>query len=143
MKHVIYIYRFLVFVSITMFICLVPMSVSALPSDITLSDTTFIKACEPGGVAVNTPVCSDVKNEVSQNNNPVVGIIKDVIDIISFIVGVASIIIILVSALRLIISNGDSKVMAEARMGLVGAVIGLVVVVFAQLIVIFVLDKVG
>ncbi len=106
------------------------------------SSGDFIHACDSGQLAANTVVCSDVQKQTTSSSNIVVRIIKDAINIISYIVGVAAVIIIIISGFRMVISGGDSKTVNEARNGILAAVIGIVVVVFAQLLVVFVLNKI-
>jgi hypothetical protein len=84
-----------------------------------------------------------VHNETTKKGNLVVQIIKDVINGVSFVVGVAAVVIILISGLRMVVGAGDANTITEAKKGLLGAVIGIMVVVLAQSFVIFVLDKLG
>lgn len=117
--------------------------VSALPVN---GFSSFIPACSDANVTnnpaiTNSTVCSDVKSQ-GANNNIFITLIRDVIDVISFAVGVAAIYIIVIAAIKMIGSGGDSKAAADARRGIVGALAGIVVVVFAQTFVIFVLDRI-
>lgn len=63
------------------------------------------------------------------------------INVFSLIVGVAAVIMIIVGGLKYILSMGDSNNINSAKNTILYAVIGLVVVAFAQIIVRFVLDK--
>ena len=87
-----------------------------------------------------TDVCKDI-NAQPADSNPVLGIIKIVIDIITFIIGAAAVIIIIVSALRMITANGDPKAFSEARSGILYALVGIAVAAVAQFIVLFVIDR--
>lgn len=101
------------------------------------SSGTFIPVCS--GIAQNTGPCQDSN---SQSGNTIIKIIKVVIDVISFIVGLAAIFIIIVSGMKMVVASGDSKALSEAKTGIVGAIIGILVVVLAQGIVVFVLDRI-
>lgn len=134
---------------ITAFIALITATLLLSGGALALTSTNsvfaaFIPACSNTkvGVANNTPVCSDVNRQTTSGNNVFIRIIKDVIDILSFAVGVAAVIIIIVSAIRFITSGGDSNATTGAKKGLMGAVIGIFVVVLAQTIVLFVLDRI-
>ena len=70
-------------------------------------------------------------------------IVKLVINIFSLIVGVISVIMIIIGGLKYITSGGDSANVTGAKNTILYAVIGLVVVALAQIIVRFVLAKVG
>lgn len=89
----------------------------------------------------STDVCKAV-NKGQSGQNPFVSALKIVINIVSFIVGVAAVISIIVSGMKFVIANGDSNAVAQARGSLIYALIGIVIVVLAQSIVVFVLNKI-
>lgn len=68
-------------------------------------------------------------------------IIKLVINIFSLVVGVVSVIMIIVGGLKYITSGGDSGNITGAKNTILYAIIGLVVVVLAQVVVRFVLSR--
>lgn len=65
-------------------------------------------------------------------------IITTVIDILSVIVGAAAVIMIIIGCFRYVISGGDSSGVSGAKNTIMYAIIGLIVVLFAQVIVAFV-----
>lgn len=65
-------------------------------------------------------------------------IIKRVINILSIVVGAVSVIMIIIGGFRYVVSNGDSNAVSGAKNTILYAVIGLLVVIFAQVIVSFV-----
>ncbi len=67
-------------------------------------------------------------------------LIQTTINIISWIVGIISVIMIIIGGLKYIMSTGDSQKVDSAKNTILYAVIGLVIVAFAQIIVLFVLD---
>lgn len=69
--------------------------------------------------------------------------IKLVIDILSMVVGVIAVIMIIIGGLKYIMSSGDSNNITSAKNTILYAIIGLVIVAVAQILVIFVLNKVG
>jgi cytochrome bd-type quinol oxidase subunit 2 len=70
-------------------------------------------------------------------------LLTTVINIFSLVVGVVSVIMIIIGGLKYITSGGDSGNVTGAKNTILYAVIGLVVVALAQIIVRFVLAKVG
>ena len=68
-------------------------------------------------------------------------IITSVINILSIIVGAVSVIMIIIGGLRYVISAGDSNGISGAKNTILYALVGLVVVLFAQIIVAFVIDR--
>jgi hypothetical protein len=68
-------------------------------------------------------------------------IITNVVNVMSILVGIASVIMIMVGGFKYITSAGDSSKAGTAKSTIVYAVIGLVLVAFAQFIVQFVLNK--
>jgi hypothetical protein len=69
-------------------------------------------------------------------------VITTIVNIFSLIVGIVSVIMIIFGGFKYITSGGDSGKVSEAKNTIIYAVIGLVVVAFAQFIVQFVLDRV-
>lgn len=69
------------------------------------------------------------------------GVIKNVINIFSIVVGAVSVIMIIVGGFRYIVSNGDSTAVTGAKNSILYAIVGLVIVLFAQVIVRFVLTN--
>lgn len=82
----------------------------------------------------------DVDGDAESN---VLGAVATGIDIFSIIVGVISVIMIIIGGLKYITSAGDSSNITSAKNTILYAVIGLVIVVLAQAIVLYVLDEVG
>lgn len=104
---------------------------------------SFIPTCAAGGSAATTPICTDVNppQGVDQNNEPI-NIIRDVINIISFATGAAAIFILVLSGYRFIRGGGDAKMITQAKGGITGAIAGILIVVFAQAFVLFVLNRI-
>ena len=69
-------------------------------------------------------------------------IIKVIIEVFSSIIGVVSVIMIMVGGFKYITSNGDANNVKNAKSTITYAVVGLVIVAFAQIIVKYVLAKV-
>ena len=70
------------------------------------------------------------------------GIIKTGLNIFSIIIGIVAVVMIIVAGFRFITSGGDTGKVAGAKNAILYAIIGLIVVVFAQSIVFFVLRNV-
>ena len=66
---------------------------------------------------------------------------KRIVDIFSIVVGAVSVIMIIIGGFRYIISNGDSTGVQGAKNTILYAIVGLVIVLFAQVIVRFVLTN--
>jgi len=96
----------------------------------------FNKACND---RPNSSVCQESKN--GSKKNPLINIIAAAIDILSVLTGIAAVIGIMISGLRMILANGNAEAVASARTGLIFSLVGVAVVVLAQSIVAFILDK--
>lgn len=68
-------------------------------------------------------------------------LLKTVINVLSFIAGVAAIIMIIVGGFNYITSGGEASKTASARNTIIYALVGLVLVVLAQVLVHFVLNR--
>lgn len=99
--------------------------------------------CNSNTAIQGSTVCKDVHSGANSTNDPVITDLKTTIDIISFIVGIAAVITIVVSGLRMVTGGGNPETVSSARSAIIYAVIGILIVSIAQLIVVFVLDKVG
>lgn len=66
-------------------------------------------------------------------------IVGSVINILSIVVGAASVIVIIIGGIRYVVSGGDSAGVQGAKNTILYAIVGLVVALFAQVIVRFVL----
>lgn len=82
--------------------------------------------------------CGDGEADESVRN-----IIQTIIDVASIIVGAVSVIMIIIGGLRYITSSGDSGNITAAKNTIVYAIVGLVIVIFAQTIVRFVVDRIS
>lgn len=70
------------------------------------------------------------------------GAIAKVTTLIAYISGIAAIIVIIVGGVMYVLSNGDSSKVQAARDTVLYAVIGLVVVILARTIIVFVIGKI-
>lgn len=113
------------------------------------ADVDIVPSCGAGstatvnGIPNSSSVCSDVHSLGKGANDPVIGIIKDVIIIISYVTGVAATILILLSGIKFMTASGDPAKISSARGTLVYALIGIIITVLGQLIVAFVLDNIS
>ncbi len=71
------------------------------------------------------------------------GLTKRIINIFSVVVGTVSVIMIIIGGFRYIISGGDSAGVSGAKNTILYAIVGLVIVLFAQVIIRFVLTNVS
>ena len=94
--------------------------------------------------------CNDSQNRQSAvcssrtSQDPIAGqhgLLLKVTDIIALIAGAAAVIIIIVSGLRYVTAGGDSGKVSSAKNTLIGAIIGLIVVVLARTLVVFVVNR--
>ena len=71
------------------------------------------------------------------------GVASRIINIFSVVVGTVSVIMIIIGGLRYIISGGDSTGVTAAKNTILYAIVGLVIVLFSQIIVRFVISNVA
>jgi len=69
------------------------------------------------------------------NGRTVEQTVKNIVDILSWVVGVASVLMIIVGGLRYVLSGGDSNNVTAAKNTILYALVGLVVVMVAQILV--------
>ena len=112
---------------------------SAIPS--AHASTPGFAFCD-NATAATTNACKDVKAQESAKTNPVISTLKIALNLLAFIAGAAAVILLIVNGLRLVLSNGDASGVSSARSGLLYIVVGLVIVILARSIVVFLLDKI-
>jgi uncharacterized membrane protein len=103
----------------------------------------FSGVCGTSGTS-DSAVCQD-SNPAHGTGNPLLGpngTIRKATTILSVIAGVVAVIIIVICGLRMVVSGGDAARVKQAREGIIYALIGLVVIILAQPIIGFVLNKV-
>jgi len=111
----------------------------AVVSSVAASSTVNIDQSVCGGTGFNLSGnggnCSSVGESGFQS------LLDKVVNIFSAIVGIIAVIMIIVGGLRYITSGGDSSRVGAAKTTIIYALVGLVVVVLAQLIVHFVINQ--
>lgn len=103
---------------------------------VTVGAQTKDDICE--GVAITGGNCDS-----SAAGTSVETVVRTVINLLSLVVGIVAVIMIIIGGLKYITSSGDSNNVSSAKNTILYAIIGLVIVALAQVIVRFVLDKVG
>jgi len=85
------------------------------------------------------------KSTACTAKDPIVGtqgILQKAATIVAWIAGIAAVIVIVVSGFMFVTAGGDAGKVASARNALIGALVGLVIVVMARAIIYLVLNKV-
>lgn len=119
----------------------------ALPFIFLISSPVFAVSLFTGCThdsAGGTPVvCNETKPPAPNATvvNPIINDIKVAISVVSYIIGVTAIISLIISGLRFVLSGSDSNAVASARSAIVYSLIGIFIAVFAQVIVVSVLDN--
>ena len=106
-----------------------PPAVSFAAGNSNVEACEAVKAINPGGSCEKNP------------NKRLSNIVKVVLSLLSFIAGIIAVIMLIVGGLKYVTSQGDGNAAASARNTILYAIIGLVIVVFAQIIVRFVLSE--
>jgi hypothetical protein len=91
------------------------------------------------GDANSSAVCQDKTSTNPLTGND--GLFIKITNIIAWVAGAAAVIVILVSAIRYATAGGDSNKVGSAKGALINAAIGLIVVVLARTLIIYVLNK--
>lgn len=117
-----------------------------------LGVTTFVFLLCSGNVLAGNQLCPDnapaeIKNsEVCKDQaDPIAGpggLISDITNVVAIFAGIAAVVMIMVGGYKFITSTGDSSKVQDAKKTIMWSVVGLVVIVLARSIIIFVLEKV-
>jgi hypothetical protein len=108
---------------------------------------TVVLAADPTPNPNANAICNGVQiagGDCSDDANAKVGsLLTDVINIMSWIVGVVAIIVVIIGGLYYVTAAGNSERASKGQKTVLFALIGLVVVLIAQILVRFVINKVG
>jgi hypothetical protein len=88
----------------------------------------------------SSAVCTDSQN----SSNPIFGkgsVLAKATNIIAMVAGIAAVIMIIIGGFQYVTSGGDSGKAASARSTIIGALIGLVIIVLARTIINFVITR--
>lgn len=96
--------------------------------------------CNGAEISLDDKGCTDPKAAGGANQR-VNALIANVTNILSLIVGIVAVIMIIVSGFKYVTSGGDSARVSSAKTTIIYAIIGLIIVVLAQIIVRFVIGK--
>lgn len=105
----------------------------------TVGDSEVCGPCKDGS---DSAVCKDSKS----GSNPIYGpggIIATVVTILSIVIGVAAVIVIIIAGIQYMLSTGDPTKVNNAKNAILYAVIGLIIAGLSQVIVQFVVTKIG
>jgi len=89
------------------------------------------------GANSTSAACNATGDPISGQN----GVLGKATTLISYITGIASIILMLIGGIMYITSDGDSGKVSSAKNTILYAVIGLVIVLLARAIIVFVINK--
>jgi hypothetical protein len=102
----------------------------------------FEHTCSSGDKISSTSVCNDVNSQAGSSENPVIRVLKVVLNVLSLIGGIIAVIMVIVSGLRYVTSDGDANGAKSAKHTLMYSLIGIAIIVSAQTIVRFVLSRI-
>jgi len=86
-----------------------------------------------------SPTCNARTDE-----NPLTGtngLLMDVANIVALVAGIAAVIMIIVGGFRMITANGDAQGFASARSTVLGAIIGVIIIIAARSLVLLILER--
>ncbi len=104
------------------------------------SARTKCEACKGTGGTYAGDTCNDDTGGATEDK--VANISADVVNIFSFVVGVVAVIMIIIGGFKYVVSSGDANNISSAKNTILYAIVGLVIVAFAQIIVRYVLNRI-
>ncbi|MEK7603352.1 MAG: hypothetical protein AAB459_03860 [Patescibacteria group bacterium] len=106
------------------------------------NENPFSKVCNQQNEDEEKPASNSfVCNESAKDPSAQDGIIVKATNIVAYIGGIAAIIIIMVGGFSYVMSSGDSSKINKAKDMILFALVGLVIIVFARTIIVFVVSK--
>lgn len=131
--------------SITGMVAVTSPVVSAEPFDFFSSKCEKVKdseLCGPCKGNQDATICQDAKS----TGNPIYGpegVIALAVNILSVIIGVAAVIVIIIAGIQYMLSTGDPTKVNNSKNAILYAIVGLIVAAVSQVIVKFIISKIG
>jgi type IV secretory pathway VirB2 component (pilin) len=97
-------------------------------------------ACSTG-TATTTQVCQHV-NSNHGSTDPILTILKTVINLLSYIIGIIAVIVLIVAGIQMVTGGSDPQSITNARNSIIYALVGIAIAVMAKAIVVYVLSNV-
>lgn len=94
--------------------------------------------------ASSSTVCTEAQQTQTPQSNSIYGrdgLLTKAANIVSIVVGIASVIMIVVGGFKYVSSGGDSGQISNARRTVIYALVGMLIVLFAQAIILFVFNR--
>ncbi len=115
--------------------------VFAAPAHVGAQTDVIGDPCSDPAVAAKSPTCLSRTKE-----NPITGpdgTLDRISTVVAIIAGISAVIMIILSGFRYVTSGGDTQKIASAKNTLIGAIVGLVIIVVARGIIVLVLKSIG
>lgn len=96
------------------------------------------------GSGSDSTVCNESGNHQNNSSNSIYGpdgIITKIANLLAIIVGVAAVIVIVIAGIQYMTSTGDATKVNNAKNAIIYAVVGLVIVIVARTIVVFIIGR--
>ncbi len=119
-------------------------AVIQLSGGVAFAGTTTPPATPAAAATPQSTVCDSIGSGTdcgSSKGTDLTSVIKLAVNILSVVAGLVAVIMIIVAGMKYMTSGGDSGKVSSAKMSLVYAIIGLIIVVLSQFIVQFVIGK--
>lgn len=111
--------------------------VPSLATPVNAATSASVKKICGGATAAGVDTCDSADSKGLEQ------LVTLVLNVMSWVVGVISVIMIIIGGFRYIISSGDTNQVQSAKNTILYAVVGLIIVLFAQVIVRFVIGSVN
>ena len=115
-----------------------------LAASVGLGLSQRVLASDPLSAICSTNPQSDTCKSYNASTNPITGTngtLYKITTIVSTVAGIAAVFVIIISGVRYMTSGGDTQKVTAAKSTLIGAIVGLVIIVLAQTIITFVVRK--
>lgn len=104
--------------------------------------TQLESICVPGTPEYNSPICEEVRKNKTDEVTGVDKTFRIAANLLAYLGGFIAVVIMVVSGINLITSGGDSNKIANARNSIIYAGAGIVAIIFARVLVLFIIDAV-
>lgn len=131
--------RYFLALPVALLLLLTPLAVSAASTSDEIDKVC--QAAEANGDK-QPSYCAPSSDATENPLTGTTGLLTKITNIIAFAAGLAAVVVIIISGARFVLSRGDSAKVVTARQAILYALVGIVVVVIARQIIVFVLSRI-
>lgn len=104
-------------------------------------ESDITTACSQNSSGASSPLCTGFKEGSTSSEDPTLKLINTVINVFAYAAGILAFIYLIYGGFKYVTSAGNAEKAASGRQTIIYALIGIIIVVVAQRLVLFIISK--